>query len=634
MTILVNVNIQFVDESGKPFAAGLYYFGDPDVDPVTNPKAVFSDPALSIELPNPQVLDARGAFQQPIYRPSSDYSHKLDDVLVNQIFLVANDSAATSTASNRVQDNVNDTTILDEGGNPGLILTTLNIDPDSIATQLLHNNDVFLQGDDDDTTLFDSSGNVVFNATINPSDLTTIGVNGNLTPIRITVDDTKIFAPGAGGAAFSLEITSGQTNFGTDGNLNAIEITDSRVRVVAATDNGIAFESIAGTTKLGTAAHPNAFVINQTEVIIRNPLSSGTEAIRVIDGETTISANTNVDAIKVTTADMNFGVTGNTSAIFIASNQVTIDTSDTLTLGGQTSVNITASTNVNAIRITSGSTLISAPDDNQAFLASNGGTNISGGSNLDAIVILNSSVTIATNGGLSLTAETGNFNLTSTLGTGTVQCNGLMAISSTTSSTSILAQTSVNITSTASLITLNATTSNINCNVNTFLEVDSAETVIGEAPVRIEKSSVSNANLDLMMKFDRNNGATDCGGIEINNLSQPSFQNPSDRRLKLNYAPVENMLAKVRNVTIYEGDKYLNGESGETAHGIYRIADDMQVEFPLKVSGTPNEVDGDGNPVYQNMSTGADDILWAALSEAAALIEDLETRISSLEEAA
>ncbi len=324
MTILVNVNIQFVDESGKPYAAGLYYFGDPDVDPVANPKAVFSDPDLQIELPNPQVLDARGAFQQPVYRPSSDYSHKLDDVLFNQIFLVSNDSGQAATPSDRIQDNAFDTTILDEMGEAGLILTSLN----SPGTQVLHNTNPFIEGTDTDTIIYDTTGTViVFNAS---QTLTIIGSTvSNLKPLRITASDLKIFAPGALDAEHSLEINSGQTNLGTDGNLNALEITDLRVRIVSP-DNANAFESIDESTKLGVASHPFAFEINATDVIIKNPLGgSGTVAIEVIDGATRISANTNVNAIQVLTGSTTIDTAG---ALNLTANNNIVMTSDNITL--------------------------------------------------------------------------------------------------------------------------------------------------------------------------------------------------------------------------------------------------------------------------------------------------------------
>ena len=78
----------------------------------------------------------------------------------------------------------------------------------------------------------------------------------------------------------------------------------------------------------------------------------------------------------------------------------------------------------------------------------------------------------------------------------------------------------------------------------------------------------------------------------------------------------------------------MNPATGETTQCLYRIADEMAAEFPEKVSGEVDAVDADGKPVYQQISIGADDELWAALSEAAALIEDLEYRITTLEEAA
>lgn len=575
MTILVNVNIQYVDESGAPYAAGLYYFGDPDTDPVANPKAVFSDPDLQIELPNPQVLNARGAFQQPIYRPSSDYSHQLNDVLVNQIFLVSNDSGQAATPSDRIQDNASDTTIVDEMGGVGLFLTSLsNPDPTvaGFGTRLAHGGDSFIRGDDFNTTLFDTSGNVVFNAS---QTLTVIGSTlSNPDPLRISVDDLKMFAPGADDAMHSLEITSGQTNLGTDGNLNAIEITDARVRIVAATDNGIAFESVAGTTKLGTAANVNAFVINQTEVIIRNPLASGTEAIRVIDGLTTISANTNEDAISVLTGSM------------------TLDTAGPLSLIGTTTASLAA----------------------QAGIAT-----ITGSTDVD-INATAGEINLVAQTGIDLTTATGEINLVAT--------TGGFSINAQSGNSFIAAGEDFQLTSQdiRFLMVTNAT--------DKFIRIETPRSDIG-APFRFIKDSADLAANDKFIQFIRAKDSTfnNCGGIQSNASNTPTFFNISDRRLKSNYVPVENMLAKIRNVPVYQGDLVSDLEGGNKVNTIYWIADEMAAEFPGRVSGIPNEVDDDGNPVFQTLSVGSDLELWAALSEAATLIEDLETRLSDLEAA-
>lgn len=591
MTILVNVNIQFVDESGKPFAAGLYYFGDPDVDPVANPKSVFSDPALSIALPNPQVLDARGAFQQPIYRPSSDYSHKLDDVLANQIFLVSNDSGQQATASDRIQDNANDTTLLDDLLNPALILTSKNnVNPDFAGTRLLHNTDTFLLGDDINTTLFDTDGVIVFDATttetlINAGGVkvfdatasltdilfggvvvfdavaaqTTIGVSGNLTPVRITSVRTQIFGPGSSIEGLIVEAT--ETFLGAFVNPKAIEVTAQETIIRAPGDTGTQRGLFIRATQATLGLNDIAFVDCTTTALT---LKNQADAIVLLANanETSISGPSNADAIDITA----------NSTVVRSTGAVTIQT------GGTGALNLTSGTGTGPINITSGS----------------------------GVININDNIVFPTN--RSLTTTTGFLNLVAPIGT--IQLSA------------------------SSDITLSASAGDITMNVNVLFKIESKTSAAGTIPFTIDKDSAENENNDIFIQFVRNNSTQLAGGILVSSLELPDFFADSDRRLKSNFAPVQNMLAKIRNVPVYLGDKLSNPETGAVSNGRYWIADEMAAEFPEKVIGDPDAVDGEGKPIYQAVRLGASIELWAALSEAAALIEDLEYRISSLEEAA
>jgi len=61
------------------------------------------------------------------------------------------------------------------------------------------------------------------------------------------------------------------------------------------------------------------------------------------------------------------------------------------------------------------------------------------------------------------------------------------------------------------------------------------------------------------------------------------------------------------------------------------IAHEAATVVPEAVTGTHNEVDGDGNPVYQGIDKGKlVPLLTGALQEAIAKIETLETEMTAL----
>lgn len=68
MSRLINPDIQFFDNvTGLPLSFGTVYFGEPNQDPETNPKAVYSDADLSTAISPSQDLDAAGKPDQDIF---------------------------------------------------------------------------------------------------------------------------------------------------------------------------------------------------------------------------------------------------------------------------------------------------------------------------------------------------------------------------------------------------------------------------------------------------------------------------------------------------------------------------------------------------------------------------------------
>lgn len=67
MAATLDEHQQFVSEGGKPLVNGKVYYGDPGSDPKTVPKVIFSDPALTLPLANPQALDLLGRTVNKVY---------------------------------------------------------------------------------------------------------------------------------------------------------------------------------------------------------------------------------------------------------------------------------------------------------------------------------------------------------------------------------------------------------------------------------------------------------------------------------------------------------------------------------------------------------------------------------------
>lgn len=78
MSARIDERTQFVDASGKPLVGGFIYIGTVDLDPVLNPKSIFSDRELTTALANPQTLDSFGRSTNKIWF-SGKYSMKIED---------------------------------------------------------------------------------------------------------------------------------------------------------------------------------------------------------------------------------------------------------------------------------------------------------------------------------------------------------------------------------------------------------------------------------------------------------------------------------------------------------------------------------------------------------------------------
>lgn len=106
------------------------------------------------------------------------------------------------------------------------------------------------------------------------------------------------------------------------------------------------------------------------------------------------------------------------------------------------------------------------------------------------------------------------------------------------------------------------------------------------------------------------------------------YNTSSDHRLKENVVELTGATTRLKQLE----PKRFNfiADADTTVDGF--IAHEVQTVVPEAITGTHNEVDADGNPVYQGIDQSKlVPLLTAALQEAIAKIETLETKVAALE---
>ena len=110
--------------------------------------------------------------------------------------------------------------------------------------------------------------------------------------------------------------------------------------------------------------------------------------------------------------------------------------------------------------------------------------------------------------------------------------------------------------------------------------------------------------------------------------SSTSFNTSSDYRLKENVVDLDGAITRVKQLQPRRFNFIADAET--TVDGF--IAHEAQTVVPEAVTGTHNEVDDDGNAVMQGIDQSKlVPLLTAALQEAIAKIETLETKVAALE---
>jgi len=110
--------------------------------------------------------------------------------------------------------------------------------------------------------------------------------------------------------------------------------------------------------------------------------------------------------------------------------------------------------------------------------------------------------------------------------------------------------------------------------------------------------------------------------------SSVAYNTSSDYRLKENVVPLTGAADRLNQLQVHRFNFIADPDT--TVDGF--IAHEAQAVVPEAVTGTHDEVDADGNPIYQGIDQSKlVPLLTAALQEALAKIETLETRLTALE---
>jgi hypothetical protein len=128
-----------------------------------------------------------------------------------------------------------------------------------------------------------------------------------------------------------------------------------------------------------------------------------------------------------------------------------------------------------------------------------------------------------------------------------------------------------------------------------------------------------------VINFARSN--VDVGSISVTTIAT-AYNTSSDYRLKENVVPLTGAIDRLQQIPVHRFN--FIADPDKTVDGF--IAHEAQAVVPECVTGTKDEVDADGNPVYQGIDQSKlVPLVVAALQEALAEIETLKAKVAALE---
>jgi hypothetical protein len=123
-------------------------------------------------------------------------------------------------------------------------------------------------------------------------------------------------------------------------------------------------------------------------------------------------------------------------------------------------------------------------------------------------------------------------------------------------------------------------------------------------------------------------GSTVIGSITQSSASAVAYNTSSDYRLKENIVSLTGAIDRLQQIPVHRFN--FIADPDKTFDGF--IAHEAQAVVPECVTGTKDEVDADGNPIYQGIDQSKlVPLLTAALQEALAEIASLKARVTALE---
>jgi hypothetical protein len=129
----------------------------------------------------------------------------------------------------------------------------------------------------------------------------------------------------------------------------------------------------------------------------------------------------------------------------------------------------------------------------------------------------------------------------------------------------------------------------------------------------------------IVMQFRRD--TTNVGDISVTTTAT-AYNTSSDYRLKENVVPLTGAVDRLKLIPVHRFNFIADPDT--TVDGF--IAHEAQAVVPECVTGTKDEMDADGNPIYQGIDQSKlVPLLTAALQEALAEIESLKARVTALE---
>jgi hypothetical protein len=163
-----------------------------------------------------------------------------------------------------------------------------------------------------------------------------------------------------------------------------------------------------------------------------------------------------------------------------------------------------------------------------------------------------------------------------------------------------------------------------NGRVNIGTTSSRAQLDIGFDPAIITGLALSNAGTGTSARFY--SGASIVGSIAVT-ASATAYNTSSDYRLKENVVPLTGAADRLNQLQVHRFNFVADPDT--TVDGF--IAHEAQAVVPECVTGTKDEVDDEGNPVYQGIDQSKlVPLLTAALQEALGRIETLEAEVAAL----